>query len=180
MADNLQEWTALLREGQRRSRGSLGRCTTRDAPVPYLLSERQGLRMVIRRHPGNAQAWLLLSPAEEALLEYANACSALEQALRLTERADRRDLKKLALLREYEAWWDGLGVTPEQLAELGRCLDAELHDCGCDRTLNRTSTWVECSGPPNPDRIMAALVERGGHCDCEVLDNVRAGSRVIG
>jgi tetratricopeptide (TPR) repeat protein len=172
MSDNLQGLSALLREGQKRSAGSYRRRAPADAAVPYLLRARQGLRMVVRRYSGNAQAWRLLSEAEEALLDYVHARSALEKALALEDGAERRDLKKLALLREYEAWWGGLGLTPLQLAELGRCLEAALVDMPCDHTLSRTSMWLECSGLPNPDQIMQALGERGGYCDCEILNNV--------
>lgn len=173
MSSNLQEWSALLREGQKRSQGSLRRRITPETAVPYLSRARHGLRAVTGREPGNAHAWRLLSAAEEALLDYAKACAALEQALRLGG-AGRRDLKKLALLREHRAWWDGLGLTPRQLFALRRCLEEELLGSPCDRSLSRTSTWVECAGLPDPDRVMAALVERGGYCDCEVLNNVAA------
>jgi hypothetical protein len=164
--------SALLREGQRRSPGSYRRRAPADAAVAYLLQARQGLRAMARRQPGNMQAWRLLSQAEEALLDYANARSALERVLAFGGTADRRDLKKLALLREYEAWWGGLGLTPRQLEELGHCLEEALCDSPCDRTLSRTWTWLEFSGLPNPDRIMQTLGERDGYCDCQVLNNV--------
>jgi tetratricopeptide (TPR) repeat protein len=173
MSVNLQELSALLREGQRRSgQGSYGRRAPADAAVPYLRQARNGLRMIADQQPENAQAWRLLSQAEEALLDYGDARSAFEKALALNQRADRRDLKKLAALRECEAWWGGLGLTPLQLAELGRCLEMMLAASPCDHTPRYTRMWLERSGLPNFDHIVRALGNRGGHCDCEVLNNV--------
>jgi tetratricopeptide (TPR) repeat protein len=173
MSDNLQELSALLREGLRRSQqGSYGRRTPADAAVPYLRQARNGLRMIADQQPENAQAWRQLSQAAEALLDYGEARAALEKALALSGVADRRDLKKLASLRELEAWWDGLGLTPPQLAELGRCLEKMVFASPCDHTPRHTRMWLEHSGLRNPDQIIRALRDRGGYCDCEVLNNV--------
>jgi len=173
MSDNLRELSALLREGQRRSgQGSCGRRTPADAAVPHLRQARSGLRTIAGQRPGDAQTWRLLSQAEEALLDYGNARSALEKALALEGRADRRDLKKLAALRELEAWWDGLGLTPLQLAELGGRLEKILSASPCDHTPRHTRVWLERSGLLNLDQIVRALWDRGGYCDCEVLNNV--------
>jgi hypothetical protein len=107
------------------------------------------------------------------LLDYRLARIALENVLALQARPDRRDLKKIALLRECEGWWEGLGLTFAQLAELGDHLARMLPTPStCDHTLRHTRAWLDRSGLPNLDRIVAALQERGGHCDCEVLRNV--------
>src|SRR5215470_5349178 len=113
MSDNLRELSELLREGQRRSRqGSYRRRRPADAAVCYWQEARDRLRMIVDQQPGNARAWRLLSQAEEALIDYRNARIAHEKALVLEGGADKRGLKKLALLREHEAWWRGLGLTP--------------------------------------------------------------------
>jgi tetratricopeptide (TPR) repeat protein len=169
----LRELSEQLREGQRRSRqGSYRRRSPANAAVPYLQQAREGLRQLVEEQPGNAQAWRLLAQAEEVLLDYRNARLALEKVLALESDADSRDRKKLALLREHEAWWEGLGLTPAQLAELGCYLEMKLSNLRCDRTLRHTRAWLERSGPPNPDQIIQALEDRSGYSDWQVLHNV--------
>src|SRR5262249_59961459 len=112
------------------------------------------------------------SQVEEALLDYRNARIAREKVLALQGGPDRRDLKKLALLRQHEAWWSGLGLTPMQLVELGRYEETMLAIAPCNHTLRHAQIWLERSGLPNPDQIVRALEDRSGHCDCEVLYNV--------
>jgi tetratricopeptide (TPR) repeat protein len=173
MSDNLRELSALLREGQRRSmQGSYRRRAPADAAVPYLQQARNGLRMIADQQAGNARAWRLLSEAAEALLDYRHARSALEKVLALEGATDRRDLKKLDSLREYEAWWGGLGLSPLQLAELGRYLEKALSSSPCDHTLYHTRIWLERAALANPDQLIQTLKGRGAHCDCEVLNNV--------
>lgn len=173
MNGNLQELSALLREGQRRSsQGSYRRRAPADAALPYLQQARHGLRLIAGQHPGNTQAWRLLSQAEEALLDYRNARIALEKVVALEGGADRRDLKKLASLREHEAWWDGLGVTPLQLEDLGRYLENMLSASPCDHTPRHARMWLEHSRLSNPDLIVRALEDRSGYCDCGILNNV--------
>jgi hypothetical protein len=92
--------------------------------------------------------------------------------LALDPRRDRGDLKKVALLREREEWWRGLGLTPTQLAELGDDLDRTLAGAPCNHTLYHTRAWLAQSGLAGADQIMQAINERGGYCDCEVLSNV--------
>jgi tetratricopeptide (TPR) repeat protein len=174
MNENLRELSELLREGQKRAmQGSYRRRAPADAAVPYLQHARNGLRMIADQQAGNVQAWRLLSQAEEALLDYPNARSALEKVLALEGGTDRRDLKKLAALREDEAWWNALGLTPLQLADLGCYLEKMFSASPCDHTLRYTLMWLEHSSVPNPNQVVRALEERDGrHCDCEVLNNV--------
>jgi tetratricopeptide (TPR) repeat protein len=87
--------------------------------VSFLLQASQGLRTIVQKRPSDGEAWRLQSEAEEALLDYRNARITLEKVLALQPSDDKRDLKRLALLREYEAWWSGLRLTPDQQAQLG-------------------------------------------------------------
>jgi Protein of unknown function (DUF2695) len=170
---NLRDLSELLREGQRRSRqGSYRRRSPDAAALPYLMQAREGLRRIVEEQPGNAQAWRLLAQAEEVLLDYRSARIALEKVLAFEGGTDRRDVKKLASLREHEAWWGGLGLTPAQLAELGCDLEMKLAGSPCDRTLRHTRTWLEHASLPIPDRVAQALEDCGGHCDCQVLHNI--------
>jgi hypothetical protein len=173
MSSNLEELARLLHEGQTRSGQTSFR---RRAPSPQsltaLLQARNGLRRAVEDEPDNLEAWRLLSQAEEALLNYAEARLLLERVLALVPRPDRRDLKRLALLRECEAWWRGMGLTPTQLAGLGDHLEGTLSGIPCDHTLRITRAWLQQSEVVDPDAITEALRERGGSCDCEVLSNV--------
>lgn len=173
MTRSLAELREFLREGQRRSQqGSYKRRWPAPAAVFFLQQASQGLRTIVQERPAEREAWRLLSEAEEALLDYQNARIALEKVLALQPGTDRRDLKKLALLREYEAWWGGLRLTPVQLAQLGRHLEITLWRVACDRTLRHTLTWLERQALPDPNQIVRALEDRSGYCDCMVLRNV--------
>ncbi len=170
---DLQELVRLLHEGRKRSKQmSYERRGSAVAAIPYLHQARDGLRQRVEAEPGNAEAWRLLSQAEELLVDYGNARLALEKALALEPRRDRRDFKKLALLREREEWWRGLGLTPTQLTELGGYLDRTLTSSPCNHILCHTRAWLAQSGLAGADQIMQAIKDRGGHCDCEVLANV--------
>jgi hypothetical protein len=171
--DNLQDLARLLQEGRARSKEtSYERRAPAANAVPYLCKARDKLRQVVETEPGNVDALRLLSQAEELLLDYGKARIAIETVLKLSSRRDRRDLKKLALLREREEWWRGLGLTPTQLAELGDELDQRLASVPCDHTLSHTQAWLAQSGLAGIDRIIQAIQDRGGYCDCEVLFNV--------
>jgi tetratricopeptide (TPR) repeat protein len=173
MDDNLQELSELLLQGQKRSgQSSYRRRAPANAAAAYIRQARNGFHLIVEEQPGNAEAWRLLSQAEETLLSYQNARIALERVIALEPRPNRRDLKKLALLREYEAWWEGLGLTPEQLSELECYLEKALPASPCDHTMRHTKVWLHARGLLNADRIREALERRGGYCDCEVLHNV--------
>jgi hypothetical protein len=153
--------------------GSYGRRSPAKEAVPFLLRARSGLRRYVETAPEDAAGWRALALAEECLLNYAGARECLERAIRLSG-SDRRDLKRLVMLRENEREWAELSLTPEQLAELGDHLDAELKRGGCDHTLRATRGWLAEMGIKNPRHVIDALRHRGGFCDCEVLANVVA------
>jgi hypothetical protein len=93
------------------------------------LEARAGLRQFVGLNPDVAEAWRLLGQAEEALLSYTAARQSLEKAMSFTAVRDKRDLKRMALLREYEAKWKELNLGPDQLAELGRYLQGSSGTC---------------------------------------------------
>ena len=162
----------LLQEGQRQSGQGSGqrRSPAKDA-VPYLLEARSGLRRYVEAAPDDAAGWRALGQAEECLLNYAAARECLERAISLSG-SDRRDLKRLVALRETEREWLDLSLTPEQLSELGDYLDAELERAGCGHNLRATRSWLAEMGMKDSGRVLNALRNRGGYCDCEVLANV--------
>jgi tetratricopeptide (TPR) repeat protein len=176
MSHNLRELSELLRDGLKRSmQGSYERRAPAKTALPALRFVRRALRVLVDQQPANAQAWGLLSQAEEALLDYRSACSALEKALSLEAKRSPKSLKRLHLLREYEAEWGALGLTPEQLAELGLYLDQRLAASPCDHTMAHTDIWLGQLGIADPTSVKEELEQRGAFCDCEVLFNVARG-----
>lgn len=176
MSKDLADLKSALIEGQRRAmQGSYLRRNPAAPAVPFLLEARSGLKEYVEEHEQDVQAWRLLSQAEECLLNYAAARRCLEQAMSLLEQKDRKDLKRLALLKEYEAQWAELSLTPSQLDELGSYLQSRLTEKGCDHTLRHTQEWLQNIGTGNKKGVIDALRNQGGYCDCEVLNNVVSG-----
>lgn len=176
MSKTLQELRELLIAGQRLAKqGSYERRAPARKAVPFLLDARSGLREYVRDHGEDASAWRLLSQAEECLLGYGMARAALERAMSLAGKPDKKDMKRLALLKEYESKWAELSLTPEELAALGQHLENRLAESPCDHTLHQTERWLEAKGSGNVKRVLEAIRNNGGYCDCEVLANVVRG-----
>lgn len=173
---NLEELHRILVEGQRRSKqGSYMRGNPASAAIPFLLEARSGLRDYVRENDTNAEALRLLSLAEECLLNYHAARQWLECAISLSVQKDKKDMKKLALLTEYENRWAELGLTASQLEDLGNHLNMKLPENGCDHTLRFTLEWLQGASRRKTKGVIEALRNRGGFCDCEVLNNVVIG-----
>ncbi|MEX2170786.1 MAG: hypothetical protein WD851_15825 [Pirellulales bacterium] len=159
---------------------SMQRSYARRAPakasVPHLVQARDGLRQLVERQPTLAEAWKLLSQAEECLLNYDRAILCLEMAMSLSGKRDKRDLKRLAMLRESVLQWRKLPLTPVELRELGEYLveqgaDKEMYG----RSLKFTSQWLEQKCFTNVNAILQALNDRGGRTDFTILYNVVRG-----
>jgi tetratricopeptide (TPR) repeat protein len=140
--------------------------------VPAFLAVEADLHGFLQQHPDNAEAWRLLSLAQECLLNYQGAVASLERATRLSAKRDPRDLKRLALLREQQAKWSALSLTADDLANLGQYLETALSQSPCDHSLAQTREWLASRPGAETDRILQALRHHGGYCDCEVLLNV--------
>lgn len=176
MSRSLEELQGVLREGQRRSgQGSYMRRAPAKESVPYLLEARSGLKEYLRGHGDSSEAWRLLSQAEECLLNYSAARECCERAMSLSGVRDKKDLKRLALLKECEADWSDLMLSPSQLEELGDHLRGQLSEAGCDHTLRFTQEWLKRAVKGALKRHIDAIRNRGGFCDCEVLCNVVGG-----
>ena len=172
----MAELQRLLIEGQRRSmQGSYMRRQPAPGAIPFLIEARSGLKGYVEIHDDEAQAWRLLSQAEECLLNYPAARHCLEKAMSLSDRKDKKDLKRLALLMESESQWAGLNLTPAQLAELGNHLRTRLSENRCDHTLRFTDEWLKTSAVGKIKNVIVALRNQGGYCDCEVLNYVVVG-----
>lgn len=173
---SLEDLRQILIEGQRRSKqGSYMRRNPESAAVPFLIEARSGLRDFVRENDTNAEALRLLSQAEECLLNYFAARQSLERAIRLSVQKDKKDMKRLALFMEHENRWTELGLTPSQLEDLGKHLRVKLPESGCDHTLRFTLEWLQGAHDGKRKGVIEALRNRGGFCDCEVLNNVAIG-----
>jgi hypothetical protein len=173
---DLEELRKVLIEGLRRTmQGSYMRREPASEAIPFLLEARSGLKQYVREHEKESDAWRMLSQAEESLLNYAAALRCLERAMSNSGRKDKKDLKKLAQLKEYEGLWASLNLSPPQLAELGNHLSAKLEEQSCDHTLRFTKEWLEVTNVANVKSVIQGLRSQGGFCDCEVLNNVALG-----
>ncbi len=147
----------------------------RRAPAPKsvsaLLATKSEITRFIAENPESAEAYRLLSLAQECLLNYRGARSSLETALSLSTQRNPKDLKHLALLREYESKWEALPLTPDELQHLGAYLSGLLATQGCDHTPRHTKAWLAQFSPGKPEQKLKALRHWGGYCDCEVLGN---------
>jgi tetratricopeptide (TPR) repeat protein len=152
------------------SQGSYERRLPDKAALPGIREVLKGLRALVVNTP-SAEAWRTLALAEESLLHYPLAVAALESAIAMSGAPDRKDLKRLALLREYAAKWNALGLTPENLKSLGAFLESELGASPCDHSHRFTRAWLKHNRGA-PEKVLKTLKQAGGHCDCEVLLNV--------
>jgi len=176
MQPDVEKLAEVLREGQRRSKqGSYERRMPADDAMPYILEARRGLRRIAADGSASARVWRLLSQAEEMLLAYRGARLALEQALQLEGSKYKRDLTRLAVLREGEQTWRELALSPQQLRDLASYLETKLAESPCDHTPRVTSAWLEAHGLAAGGKVLNAFRDRGGYCDCEVLTNVVVG-----
>ena len=150
--------------------GSYERRMPAQAALPRIREALKGLRALVQREPA-PELWRTLALAEEAVLHYPAAVQALQKALALSPHRDRKDLKRLAQLKEYAAKWEALGLTPQGLEELGRYLDLKLAEEPCNHTYRHTKAWLESSGIKDLGKAIKGLQGVGGHCDCEVLFN---------
>ena len=176
MSKPLQQLRETLIAGQRLAmQGSYERRAPAKKAVPFLLEARMGLREYVQEHDNDVEALRLLSQAEECLLSYSAARVALERAMSLAAKPDKKDMKRLALLKEYESKWTELTLTPEQLATLGGHLESCLVQSPCDHTLRQTEKWLHGQATGGAKQVLEAIRNRGGYCDCEVLANVVRG-----
>ncbi|MBN8659063.1 MAG: DUF2695 domain-containing protein [Candidatus Obscuribacter phosphatis] len=172
MSDEIARLQELLKTGQRLSmQGSYERRVPDKKAVPYLMQSREGLLKLIGEQDA-AEIWLLLALAEECLLNYPAARRCFEEYLARGGARSKKNLKRLANLKEHEKKWSSLMLTPEQLQGLGVFLERQLAKSSCDHTNLLTETWLKSHLKTKPALVLEALQKYGGYCDCEVLANV--------
>ena len=139
--------------------------------VPALLAAKSEISRFIAANTESPEAYRLLSMAQECLLNYPAARSSFEKALSFSSQRNPKDLKHLALLREYESKWNEMPLIPHELQGLGNHLTGRLVIHACDHTLKYTKEWLSQCSPGNQEQKLKALRHWGGYCDCEVLSN---------
>lgn len=139
--------------------------------VPALLAAKSEINRFISENAESAEAYRLLSLAQECLLNYPGARRSFEKALSLTNQRNPKDMKHFALLREYESKWNEIPLTPDELHNLGTYLTGQLSTHGCNHTPKYTKEWLAQSSPGKQEQKLKALRHWGGYCDCEVLSN---------
>jgi len=140
--------------------------------VPALLAAKAEIAQFLSQNAESAEAHRLLSMAQECLLNYPAARRSFEAALSLLNQRNPKDLKHLALLKEYESKWLDFPLTPEELASLGSFLSASLSAAGCNHSAEQTKQWLTKHSPDKMEAKLKAIRHWGGYCDCEALANV--------
>lgn len=80
----------------------------------------------------------------------------------------KKDLRARAKI-EFET---SLPISREKFIQLFDYLDENLNEFSCDDSLKLTSEFLQENEIKNIDEIKNWLGEKGGYCDCEVLNNV--------
>ncbi|PKA14337.1 DUF2695 domain-containing protein [Leptospira haakeii] len=162
----------LISANQLSGQSSFDRRMPSKKSIPLFIEIRRKLKGILEIDASNADAWKLLSQSEEALLNYREAIDSFTKYLNFKGR-DKKDLKRLALLKESQGEWEDLILAPKELKELGDYLNSNLSRITCDHSLVITRKYLEEKySKVELKRIITALQNHGGFCDCEVLANV--------
>lgn len=90
------------------------------------------------------------------------------------DKKEKKALKKAIMQKlANEATKEGLAKLPmrrNDLSDLFDQLDEALSE-DCDHTLNKTKAFLDSRGIEH-EKVIGWLLEHGGGCDCEVINNV--------
>jgi hypothetical protein len=177
MSEDLGGLREVLLHGIRLSmQGSYARRRPAKRAIPILEDGRRRLRRFVQDDPSNAEAWRLLSQAEECLLNYPEGIRCLEHAITLSKTRSKKDLKRLALLKAAATEWRNLPLNPRELQELGDFLvRSGVEDEARGRTFRFTRQWLHDRNFENTEAVLAALRSHGGHTDFQILANIVRG-----
>lgn len=151
---------------------SYERRAPRPEAVPLLMKARASLEELVHIGGKQPETFRLLSQVDECLLNYGSAIKYLEKAIASSDRKDKRDLKKLALLRGYKKKWSDLVLKPNDLKMLGIYLQEQLETKPCNHTYTLTIDWLNQHQFSDVQEILESFRNHGGNCDCEVLANI--------
>ncbi|MCE9552166.1 MAG: DUF2695 domain-containing protein [Planctomycetes bacterium] len=177
MSNELPELRNLLLEGIRLSQqGSYQRRAPAQKARPYLISARDRLQQFVTDNPRDVEGWRLLSQAQECLLAYRDAISSLEKSLLVAGTGDRRDLRRLALLRQAADEWSQFPLTLRQIENLGQFLLSNgAHEEPQGRSMRWTKQWLIDNHHQDPTEVINAFSKRGAYTDFQVFHNVVHG-----
>jgi hypothetical protein len=142
--------------------------------LPHFGETRRLLEDVLKEHPDNLDALVMMSQLLESLLDFEGAATFLCRAFAAGVPKTNKSLKRLALLRENATAWRDLSLSPEALRELGHYLRNQGVGPG-HRTMQLTREWLVKSGIPDPDNVISGLERWGAFSDFQVLTNVVLG-----
>ena len=169
----IAELRALLISAQRLTgQSSYERRAPSPKSVPALLAVKAEITQFLKKNAECAEAHRLLSMVQECLLNYPAARRSFEESLSRSSQRNPKELKHLALLKEYESKWQEFPLTPEELADMGSFLSASLSAAGCNHSAEYTKQWLTENSPSKIEAKLKAIRHWGGYCDCEVLANV--------
>jgi hypothetical protein len=173
MSLSIDELRTMLTEGLKRSlQGSYRRRSPASEALPHLRDARDGLARFVHENASSDEGWRLLSRAEEALLRYGPAIEALDKAIALSSQRSRKDLKRLAALKEAHAEWSALPLTPAELASLKTYLESHLDPSRIVRSFEWTLRWLRENEVESPSVVIEAFEARGASSDFQVLYNI--------
>lgn len=84
----------------------------------------------------------------------------------------RKQIKKELRAKAKIEFETSLPISREKFTQLFDYLDENLSEFGCDDSLKLTCEFLQKNKIQNIVEIKNWLGEKGGYCDCEVLNNV--------
>ena len=92
---------------------------------------------------------------------------------RSKEKSRKKELKKLAARRQRDLFEKSLPMSEAEFERLFEFLDEGLAHRGCYGTHRLTLEFLQARRVPNEAAVLNFCEQNGGHCDCEVLNNVQ-------
>lgn len=175
ISDLLDEARRELQSGMQLSKqGAYARRTPDSQARQHLLHARDILVQAMKIDARDPEVLNLLSRVEECFLNYAEAIHYLEAAFASGKSKSKKDLKRLALLREHLVEWRDLILTPTQLSELGEYLMSKgINQHSQNYTYTRE--WLLINGFDEIESVISSLKRRGAFTDYQVLENIVRG-----
>jgi tetratricopeptide (TPR) repeat protein len=176
MTKMLDEIRAILFRGMRCSmQSAYGRRAPSPPAIPLLTKAREMLDEYTKLIPDDWEGWDLLARAEESLLHYTEARKALERAVELSGKRDKKTLKRIALYQQLEKQWRALLLTPEELQRLGNYLRERLASGANEKTFKWTEAWLIANRYQHIDGVLESFRQAGAFYDFQVAENLARG-----
>jgi hypothetical protein len=177
MDNILDQFEDLLLDAIRRSgQASYSRRASPQDVLIDLGSLARKVESIIEEEGASSRACRLLSQIYECMLNYRSAAIHLEQAMTIDGRKERKDLKRLARLRESHREWTACPLLPTELSKLGEFLSSSgANDPSIATNLDLTTKWLKANTLEDVNAVLEHLRTRGVTTDFQVLNNVVRG-----